>query len=144
MNEVFQHQCLFYCFKWICKYECVCVLVCNFESIYKLVPLVWMKYKYPCVNLYINLCEFMHSCLCKRFSFCEPDSLLLVQKFIAPLPSSPTSKRHLDKREQALAINPFLYTLLFYSEVLYARDWSFWPQRDWGRSATVAKWLRLR
>jgi hypothetical protein len=36
------------------------------------------------MKLNMNLCELMHICLCKSFSFCECYSLLLVQKkFIA-------------------------------------------------------------
>jgi hypothetical protein len=43
------------------------------------------------------------------------------------------------KREQALAINPLLYSLLFYDMLLNLRDSSFWPQENSGRLATIPK-----
>jgi hypothetical protein len=72
--------------------------------------------------------------LCKSLSFTGS-----IEVYCSNLPTSLTSKRHLDKRGKALTINPLLNLILFYEDVLNARDFRFWPKRNSGKSATVTK-----
>lgn len=102
---------------------------------------------YTCafVNLYMNLYKCIHICLYTSFpSASTIHSLGSIEVYCSKLPPSLTSRRHRDKREKTLAINPLLYLLLFQDEVLNARDYSFWPQRNTeGRSVTVAEHSNL-
>ena len=85
-----------------------------------------------CVNIWMYMS--MHIWLNKASFF--PFLSSLVHKELTSLARETSA----DSPEKgAPAIKLFIWSQLFYFEVLNARDWSFWPLRNSGRSAVTAK-----
>jgi hypothetical protein len=145
MSDFFLHWCLASLSIYICKYGCVCVSMLLWGK-YVVGPNCFEKrymsvYSWICIWIYVSLCIF--ACvkvflLWVLFSF--PSS---IEVLCSKLPPSLGSSRHLDKREKAPAINPLLNPLLFYDEVLNARDCSFWSQRNSDRQVSYLSYLKI-